>query len=324
MPAETKNRVLYILKFLREHTDENHPTTIHEINDYLDELGIAAGRKTVADDIEQLQECGYDVVCNKSRQNQYFIGERDLELAELKMLVDAVQAAKFISAKKSKALIKKLSAMASPYQAGELNRQLYIDGRVKTTNESVYYIVDLIYAAINEKRQITFKYYEYTPEKKKVFKHHGQVYVFSPYDLVWSNDSYYVFGFSESHGKVVKFRVDRMYKPSMSDASAVKKPKDYDIAEFCKQVFMMYDGELCTVELLCENSLMKSIVDRFGDKVETQAADCGHFKATVNISTSPTFFAWIFTYAGKIKILSPNTVAASYQEQIDKALSDVK
>ena len=110
----------------------------------------------------------------------------------------------------------------------------------------------------------------------------------------------------------------------MSDASAVKKPKDYDIAEFCKQVFMMYDGELCTVELLCENSLMKSIVDRFGDKVETQAADCGHFKATVNISTSPTFFAWIFTYAGKIKILSPNTVAASYQEQIDKALSDVK
>ena len=126
MPAETKNRVLYILKFLREHTDENHPTTIHEINDYLHELGIAAGRKTVADDIEQLQGCGYDVVCNKSRQNQYFIGARDLELAELKMLVDAVQAAKFISAKKSKALIKKLSAMASPYQAGELNRQLYI------------------------------------------------------------------------------------------------------------------------------------------------------------------------------------------------------
>lgn len=116
MPAETKNRVLYILKYLQEHTDENHPTTIHEINEYLDGIGIAAGRKTVADDIEQLQECGYDVICNKSRQNQYFIGERDLELAELKMLVDAVQAAKFISAKKSKALIKKLSAMASPYR----------------------------------------------------------------------------------------------------------------------------------------------------------------------------------------------------------------
>lgn len=321
MPAETKNRVLYILKFLREHTDENHPTTIHEINDYLRELGIAAGRKTVADDIEQLQGCGYDVVCNKSRQNQYFIGARDLELAEVKMLVDAVQAAKFISAKKSKALIKELSAMASPYQAGELNRQLYIDGRVKTTNESVYYIVDLIYAAINEKRQITFKYYEYTPEKKKVFKHNGQVYVLSPYDLVWSNDSYYVFGFSESHGKVVKFRVDRMYKPSMSDTPAVKKPKDYDIAGFCKQVFMMYDGEPCTVELLCENNLMKSIVDRFGDKTETQIMDCRHFKATVEVSASPTFFAWIFTYAGKIKILSPQKVVDGYKAHLMKTAS---
>lgn len=154
-----------------------------------------------------------------------------------------------------------------------------------------------------------------------LFKHHGQVYVFSPYDLVWSNDSYYVFGFSESHGKVVKFRVDRMYKPSMSDASAVKKPKDYDIAEFCKQVFMMYDGEPCTVELLCENSLMKSIVDRFGDKVETQAADCGHFKATVKVSASPTFFAWIFTYAGKIKILSPQKVVDEYKEHLKKAAS---
>ncbi len=111
---------------------------------------------------------------------------------------DAVQAAKFISPKKSKALIKKFSTLASPYQAGELNRQLYIDGRVKTTNENVYYIVDLLYTAINEKKQVTFKYYEYTPEKKKVFKHNGQVYVFSPYDLVWSNDSYYVFGFSRA------------------------------------------------------------------------------------------------------------------------------
>lgn len=206
--------------------------------------------------------------------------------------------------------------MASPYQAGELNRQLYIDGRVKTTNENVYYIVDLLYTAINEKRQINFKYYEYTAEKKKVFKHKGQVYVFSPYDLVWSNDSYYVFGFSESHEKVAKFRVDRIYKPTISAVPAVSKPTDYDIAGFCKQVFMMYDGEPCTVELLCENTLMKSILDHFGDEVETQVIDCGHFKVTVNVSASPTFFAWIFTYAEKIQILSPQKVIAEYKKHL--------
>lgn len=323
MPAETKNRILYVFKYLWEHSDENHPATVYDIIDYLAGIGISAGRKTVADDIGQLQEYGYDIVCNKSRQNQYFIGERDFELPELKMLVDAVQAAKFITPKKSKSLIKKLTGMASPFQAGELKRQLYIDGRVKTTNENVYYIVDLLYSAINEKKQVTFKYYEYTPEKKKVFKHNGQLYIFSPYDLVWSNDSYYVFGFSESHGKVVKFRVDRMYKPKLTEAAAVKKPSEYNITKFCQQVFMMYDAECCTVELLCENSLMKTIIDRFGDKVETKTMDCGHFVATVEVSCSPTFFAWIFTYSGKLKILSPKHIVTAYKEHLTKALDNV-
>lgn len=316
MLIENKNRILYIFKYLLECTDENHPVTINKIIIYLDSIDIKAGRKTIAADIEQLQKCGYDIVCNKSRQNQYFIGSRDLELPELKMLVDAVQAAKFITPKKSKALIKKLTAMASPYQSDELNRQLYIDGRIKTTNENVYYIVDLLYTAINEKKQVAFKYYEYTPEKKRAFKHNGQVYIFSPYDLVWSNDSYYVFGYSKSHDKIVKFRIDRMYKPSITANAAVAKPEDYNISDFCKHVFMMYDAETCTVELLCENSLMKAIIDRFGDQVKTKVMDCGHFKTTVEVSCSPTFFAWIFTYAGKIRILSPRSVVESYREHL--------
>ncbi len=273
MPIENKSRILYIYKYLLEHTDEKHPATICEINTYLNSIGIKAGRKTIAGDIRQLQEFGYDVICNKCRQNQYFIGSREFELVELKMLVDAVQAARFITPKKSKLLIDKLSAMTSPYQSIELNRQLYIDERVKTNNENVFYTVDMLYSAINEKKQITFKYYEYTPEKKKAFKHNGQVYVFSPYDLVWSNDSYYVFGFSKSHDKVVKFRVDRMCSLNMTEKPIWEKPRDYNIAEFCRKVFMMYDTETCTVELLCENSLMKAIIDRFGFNVETKVMD---------------------------------------------------
>lgn len=323
MPAENKNRILYIYKYLWEHSDESHPSTINEISSYLNDNGIKAGRKTIAGDIEHLQEFGYDVVCNKSRQNQYFIGSRDFELPELKMLVDAVQAAKFISSKKSKLLISKLTAMASPYQSKELNRHLYTDERVKTTNENIYYIVDLLYSAINEKRQITFMYCDYTPEKEKVFKHGGQNYVFSAYDLVWSNDSYYVFGFSESHGKVVKFRVDRMCTPTITDKPIMEKPKDYNITEYCRQVFMMYDTETCTVELLCENGIMKAIIDRFGDDVETNITDCNHFMATVKVSVSPTFFAWVFTYAGKIRIVSPRNVIDKYKEHFKQAALNI-
>ena len=316
IPKTNKNRSFLLYQYLYKNTDEAHTITINEMSAFLKKQDIIADRKTIASDIIALINSGIDIVCNKSRQNQYFIGSRDLELPELKMLVDAVQAAKFITPKKSKALIKKLTAMASPYQSDELNRQLYIDGRIKTTNENVYYIVDLLYTAINEKKQVAFKYYEYTPEKKIAFKHNGQIYVLSPYDLVWSNDSYYVFGYSESHDKVVKFRVDRMYKPSITANTAVAKPEDYNISDFCKHVFMMYDAETCTVELLCENSLMKAIIDRFGDQVKTQVMDCGHFKATVEVSCSPTFFAWIFTYAGKIRILSPQSVVESYREHL--------
>ena len=324
MPSENKSRLLYIAKYLWQQTDESHPVTISEIITYLDGCGIITNRKTVSDDMVQLQESGLDVVCNKSRQNQYFIETRNLELPELKMLVDAVQAARFITPKKSKELIGKLSSLTSTYQAKELNRKLYVDGRVKSANENIYYIIDLLQSAINSSKKIHFQYYEYTAEKKRVLKHKGQVYVFSPYDLVWCNDSYYVFGFSEgnNHDKVIKFRVDRMHKPVMTDEKAIAIPKEYNIAEYCRQVFSVYDAQNYTVELLCENSVMKAIVDRFGVKVQTRTADCGHFIATAFVSASPTFYAWVFTFGGKIRIISPHEVKKEYNQMLKDAMSE--
>ncbi|MDD4492786.1 MAG: WYL domain-containing protein [Eubacteriales bacterium] len=322
MPSENKSRLLYIMKYLWEQTDENHPVTIADIMAHLDGMNIKTNRKTVSDDIEQLQESGLDVVCNKSRQNQYFIGTRNPELPELKMLVDAVQAARFITPKKSKELIGKLSALTSTYQAKELNRKLYVDGRVKSVNENIYYIVDLLQTAINGGKKIRFQYYEYTAEKKRVLKHKGQLYTVSPYDLVWCNDSYYIFGYSEgnNHDKVIKFRVDRMHKPSISKEKTIPQPTDYDITTYCKKVFSMFDGDDCTVELQCENSLMKTIIDRFGSKVQTRTADCGHFIATVEVSASETFYAWVFMFGGKIKIISPSKVKDKYQQMLQHAI----
>lgn len=266
------------------------------------------------------QDCGFDVVCTKSRQNKYFIGSRDLELAELKTIVDAIQAAKFISVAKSRNLIDRISSLASPHQADQLKRNLYVDGKVKTNNESVYYTVDLIHGAINHDQTIEFQYIEYTPSMEKSLKHEGKIYRFSPYDLVWNNDCYYVFGWSESHGKIVKFRVDRMYRPQISMVRYHEKPSEYDIEKCCRQLFMMYDGELVNVRLQCDNSMMKTIIDRFGTQVKVVARDASSFSIEVEVAVSPTFYAWIFTYTNRMRILSPENVRTEYAHRLKKAL----
>ncbi|MGN0456907.1 MAG: helix-turn-helix transcriptional regulator [Acutalibacteraceae bacterium] len=316
-----KNRTVTILKYLWDCSDETNPVTTNDIIEHLAFIGIITTRKTVTEDIAELQSIGIDIVCNRSRQNEYFIGTRHLELAELKLLVDAVQAAKFLSPKKSMELIGKLSSLASPHQGDLLKRSLYVDGKAKTENEKVFYSVDTLYTAIQTEKTVTFKYIEYTAEKKQVYKHNGKKYVLSPYDMVWCNDAYYVFGWSESHGMVVKFRVDRMYRPTLSDEAYRPKPNDYDIASFCRKVFSMYDGQLCTVELKCENSMMKNIIDRFGENVQTVVYDYNHFTVTVEVSVSPTFYAWVFTYGEKVEILSPPAVREEYAGRLKTAIN---
>ena len=316
-----KNRALYIFKYLWDHTDEEHPATTADIIQYLASIGISTTRKTVAEDAAELQNSGFDVICNRSRQNEFFIGSRHLELAELKLLVDAVRAAKFISPKKSKELIGKVTELARPYQSDALKRSLFVDGKVKTSNESVYYAVDTLHEAIQKQKTVAFRYIEYTPQKKKAYKHGGQVYLLSPYDMVWCNDAYYVCGFSERHGKVVTFRIDRMHRPALSEQPYHPKPEGYNISEYCRQVFSMYDGARCTVKLKCENDLMDDIIDRFGEQVQTAIFDSDHFTATVEVSVSPTFYAWIFTYGGQIEILSPVSVKQEYAEQLQTALN---
>ena len=318
-----KNRPLHILKYLWDHTDEEHPAIITDILTHLEDCGIHTNRKTVASDLAELQDSGFDIVCNKSRQNKYFIGSRSLELAELKMIVDAIQAARFISESKSVALIEKISSLASPYQAEQLKRSLYVEGKAKTTNETVNYTVDLLQSAIQSQMAIEFQYIEYTPRKEKVLKNSGYTYRLSPYDLVWNNDCYYVFGWSEKHDKVVKFRVDRMYHPKISLSNYHPIPDDYDIQKYCEQVFMMYDGARSKVKLKCDNAFMKVIIDRFGEDVDTQLIDESSFIVTAEIAASPTFFSWVFNYGGKIQILEPESVREEYQVRVKEAYKNM-
>ena len=315
---ESKPRILYLLRILEQYTDEEHPLTTKQLIEMLNEkYGISTYRTTIAKDVVALQEFGVDIVVVHSTQCKYFIGSRQFALPELKLLIDAVESSKFITSKKSDALIKKIHMLTSNEQVKKLKRNNYVSGRIKPNNEQIYYIVDTINDAINEGKQISFQYYEYTGLKEKVLKNKGEVYTVSPYHLVWNDDYYYVVGYSEKREKIVTFRVDRIAsQPDILSADAVPAPEDFDIAEFTKQVFYMYDGEAVLVDLKCDNSLMKTMVDRFGEDITTLVYDENSFKVTVEVSTSPTFFGWIFGFGGKVQILSPESVKEEYRQMI--------
>jgi len=307
MKNESQQALLLLRQYLYQQTDEQHPVSVTDILAFWQQHGIQAGRKSVYTDIELLQNAGMDIVCVKSSQNKYFVGQRLFELPELKLLVDAVESSRFITEKKSTALIKKLGHLTSTAQAEQLNRRIYMGGTPKPENESIYYNVDTIHNAVQKKQQITFQYFEYTPKKEKILKHDGYKYRFSPYAMIWNRDCYYAVGWSEKHGKIAQFRVDRMTAVEPLEQTAVQT-LDFDPAEYVRKVFGMYPDNLCTVELLCDNEVMRSVIDRFGENVRTETVDEQHFRATVEVAPSPPFFSWIFTFGGKIRIISPLTV----------------
>ena len=238
---ETKPRILYLLKVLQERTDEEHPLTTSQLIEILNtEFGIYAHRTTISKDIAALVDFGVDIVTIHSTQSKYFVASRKFELPELKLLIDAVESSKFITEKKSRALINKIHSLTSEGQVSKLKRNNYVAGRIKPDNEQIYYIVDTINDAINDGKKISFQYYDYTGLKKKVLKNKGEVYTLSPYHLVWCGDYYYVIGYSDKKNKVVTFRVDRIAaNPKMLEADIVPQPDDFELADFTKEVFNM-------------------------------------------------------------------------------------
>ena len=322
---ETKPRILYLLRILEQYTDEEHPLTTKQLIDKLqDEYGISAHRTTLTKDIAALQEFGVDIVTVHSTQSKYFIGSRKFELPELKLLIDAVESSRFITAKKSESLIRKIHTLTSQRQVSKLRRNNYVVDRIKPDNEQIYYIVDTINDAINEGKQISFQYYDYSGLKKKVLKNKGEIYKLSPYKLIWSGDYYYVIGYSEKKGKVINFRVDRIAAaPTILSENAIPVPKDFDLENFTKEVFFMFSGDEVEVDLQCDNSLMKTMIDRFGENVKTLAYDMTSFRLITEVSVSPTFFGWVFGFDGKVKILGPKNVKEQYYKMISEAMNSL-
>ena len=313
--ADKKSRLLYLQKILCDKTDENHPMTMSNIISELAEYGIDACSKTVLTDIKLLQEFGIDIVCDKSRENKYFIGDRDFELPELRLLVDAVASSRFIPKKKSTALIQKITSLASPYQAKMLKKQVFIDTRIKQLDSKVFITVDTLSSAINNGMMISFQYSDYDKDRKKVLKHSGYKYIFSPYNLIWDNDFYYVLGYSEKHEEIIAFRVDRIVKAEILPEKARVIPKADALERYARSVFYMYDGKPTEVTLNCTNDLMRVVIDRFGEDILTETHDDKSFNATIKVAVSPTFFGWVFQFAPDMKIVSPKSVQIQYAEK---------
>ena len=313
---ETRVRLLRMLELLQNESDKQHPISTPDAIRILQERwSIPAYRITVQRDVEALVAAGYDVRTIHARQNRYYMATRTFEQAELKLLTDAVVSSKFITKSKSKVLTDKLATLTNSQRADELKRNISIADRIEPKNEGIYEYIDTVNQAINEKKKIRFFYFSYTASKRKRLKNDGEPYIISPYTLTWNGDCYYMVGWSDKHEKVATFRVDRIYAtPEILEDPAVKRPKGYSSADFSEKAFQLFDGERTTVDLLCHEDAMNSVLDHFGEKVKTRLVDGTHFLFTAEVSLSPTFFAWVFLFGGKVQIKAPAEVEKQYRQ----------
>mgnify|MGYP002536534917 CR=1 FL=1 len=317
-----KQKLLYMAQLLYGRTDEDHPVTTQEVIDYLEANGIRSERKTVYTDMEELEDFGLDIIRVKERPGGYYLASRKFELAELKLLVDAVQASKFITTKKSRELIAKLETLCGREQAKQLHRQVVVTNRSKAVNENIYYNVDMIYNAIAENVKIRFQYFEWTVNKEMKLRRDGSYYEVSPWLLSWDDENYYLIAYDSEAGIIKHYRVDKMLKIELSVEKREGKEQfqHFDIAAYSKKTFGMFAGKEETVTLRCDRSLTGVMIDRFGKDVAMRKIDENTIQARVNVAVSRQFFGWITGLGNIVKIEAPERVVEQYRDYLGEII----
>ena len=309
-----KLKILYLLKYLEEKTDEQHPASTKELIEYLAAQDIAAERKTIYADIESLIQFGYDIEYVKSKNGGYYMASRTFELPELKLLVDLVQSAKFITGKKSREFIKKLESFTSEQEARQLQRQVYVANRVKTDNENIYYLVDEIHRAIGSGRMISFQYMEMTVDKTAQFKKNGKPYRVSPWALTWNDDCYYMIGYDHEAAGIRHYRVDRMHGIRLENEKrqGAEAFQAFDLAAYCNKTFHMFAGPEEAVTLSFRDSYSGVVCDRFGKDIQIHKKGDGTFTVRVPVMISNQFFGWLAGLGEGVRIVNPPPVREAY------------
>lgn len=319
-----KLKILYILQILLEKSDEKHPVTTKELIGELEAYGIQAERKSIYDDIGALGDFGVDIIKVAEKPGGYYVASRDFELAELKLLVDAVQASKFITPKKSQELIHKLEKLTSRENAKQLNRQVVVTNRSKAVNEKIYYNIDMIYTAIHRGVKIRFQYFTWSIEKEMELKKNGEFYKVSPFLLSWDDENYYLIAYDGEAGIIKHFRVDKMLRISLSGEAGEGKElfENFDVGEYSKRTFSMFAGEEETVTLVCKNAYIGVMIDRFGKEVSVRRRDEDTFFLRTTIAVSGQFFGWLSGLGANVKIQSPQAVVEKYQKYLQEILQN--
>ena len=308
-------KTFYLMEILLERTDEEHPLNAADLIRILDtEYHIEINRSTVYSEIRKLTDADLDIVQKEGRTRGYYIGSRRFELAELKLLVDAVQSSKFITEKKSAELIRKLESLCSRNEAKQLSGQVMIYNRSKTPNETIYYNVDMIHSAIFRSRQITYQYVDWTMKKETAFRHDGMFYVVSPLHLIWDDENYYLVAYDEKSKGIRHYRVDKMRNMNILDQerSAEALAEKIDKAAFSKKTFGMYGGKDVKVQLKGRSHMAGVVLDRFGTDIWMRQLDKDTFSAQVTVTVSPQFFGWLTAIGKDLQIVGPEEVKEEY------------
>ena len=323
MPKGTnqKFKLYRLAQIMLERTDEDHFITMPEIKAALEKYEITADRKSIYNDLKDLEQFGIEIEGEPvGNRYHYHVVSREFELPELKLLVDAIQSSKFITERKSNALIKKLEKLVSKHDAMKLQRQVYVSGRIKTMNESIYYNVDAIHNAITENKKIKFQYFQWNVKKEMELRHDGAFYHISPWGLSWDHENYYLVGYDSAEEKIKYYRVDKMLKVQETDEEREGKEhfKKLDMAEYTRKSFSMFGGKEQQVKLLVDNELAGVIIDRFGKDVMMIPAGDNQFTVNVSVQVSSHFLGWIMSLGAGVKIVSPDDVVEQMRREIER------
>lgn len=319
--ASSKLKTLYIFKFLNDYSDETNPLSSVELINMLDEKGIKCERKSIYADIKMLNNIGFDIVTTLSPKRGFFMATRDFELPEVRLLIDAVSSAGFITPKKTESLVRKLESLVSNNQAKELVSQVYVDSNTKCNNEEIYYIIDKLHEAIMSRHKVKFIYSRRNIDIEHKKSYTEKTFTVSPYALLWKEDHYYLVCNNDKYDNVMNLRLDRMKKLCILDEisrpvnEVTEYEKTFDVADYSSKMFNMFSGSADKVRIVCELELREQIMDRFGAKVPLTAYDSKHFETTVEAAVSDGFITWIMGFGNKIKVLEPESLAKQIKEK---------
>lgn len=317
-----KIRILFLQDIFTRRSDENNVFSAEDLcNILLEDYDIRVERKAIYGDIEALKEYGLDIVNVRTPKRGYYLKNRKFEMAEVRLLTDAVLAARFISSQKTKSLVYKIGSLASEGQEENLRRQVYVNSSVKCNNEELYEVIDTLHKAIEKGVQVQFDYSKRMLQKRYVCRMESKTFMVNPYALIWSNDHYYLVCNNPKYSNLMHVRLDRISNIHITPIkcrhfSAVSKYTDkFDSADYSNHLFNMFGGESSNVLLRCSNGIIEEILERFGEDVPIKVDGENHFVAKANVELSDGLVSWIMQYGERMEVLSPHELKKAVKEK---------